>query len=163
MDRGALALIVDENGKGTLTHLPDPDADATKRIRKIEVTLSDGGAAQFDIRTETSGALAAEERQRYHAKGTQRERMARDFSGDFPGFELAQGGAALETNDLEDIEQPVKLHARGKAQALGRRDGPDLSRSPWGRRRAWWPRSHRSRRANKTSACTSSRPSTTSS
>jgi hypothetical protein len=30
-------------------------------------------------------------------------------------------------NDLEDIEQPVKLHARGKAASFARREGTDLS------------------------------------
>ena len=30
-------------------------------------------------------------------------------------------------NDLEDIEEPIKTRARGKASALGRRDGNDVS------------------------------------
>jgi hypothetical protein len=30
-------------------------------------------------------------------------------------------------NDLEDIEQPVKVHAKGKGASLGRRDGSDIS------------------------------------
>src|SRR6185436_13326710 len=62
MDRGALALIVDEYGKGKLVHLPEPNADATRRIRRIEAALGPDGSAQLDIRTETSGALATEER-----------------------------------------------------------------------------------------------------
>ena len=81
LDRGALVLVVDETGKGKLTHLPDPDADATRRMRKIDAVLGTDGTAQLDVRTDTSGALAAEERQRYHAKGTRRERVARDLSG----------------------------------------------------------------------------------
>jgi tetratricopeptide (TPR) repeat protein len=126
-DRGALALIVDESGKGTLTHLPDPGADATRRLRRIDATVSPDGAAQLDIRVETSGALAAESRQRYHAGATRRERVSRDLSAEFSGFELLPGGAGLEMNDLEDIEQPVKTHARGRAATLGRRDGTELS------------------------------------
>jgi len=126
MDRGALALIVDESGKGKLTHLPDAPADATRRTRKIEASLGTDGAAQLDIKMETSGALAAEERQRYHAKGTRKERVARDLAGEFIGFELS-GAAPLEMNDLEDIEQPVTMHAKGKATTFGRRDGSDYS------------------------------------
>jgi tetratricopeptide (TPR) repeat protein/transglutaminase-like putative cysteine protease len=126
MDRGALALIVDESGKGKLTHLPDAPAEATRRTRKIEASLGTDGTAQLDVKTETSGALAAEERQRYHAKGTRKERVVRDLSGEFPGFELS-GATGLEMNDLEDIEQPVTMRARGKATTFGRRDGSDFS------------------------------------
>jgi len=127
MDRGALALIVDESGKGKLTHLPDPAPDDTRRIRKMEAVLGPDGTAQLEIKTDTSGALAAEERQRYHAKGTRRERVGRDLAGEFSGFELGQGAASLEMNDLEDIEEPVKIHAKGKGANLGRRDGTDVS------------------------------------
>ena len=63
------------------------------RTRKIEATLGTDGTAQLDIKTETSGALAAEERQRYHAEGTRKERIVRDLAGEFPGFELS--GASL--------------------------------------------------------------------
>jgi tetratricopeptide (TPR) repeat protein len=126
-DRGALALIVEESGQGKLTHLPDPDASATRRGRRIEATLSPDGLALLDVKIETSGALAAEARQRYHAKATRRERVGRDLASEFGGFELAPGAAGLEMNDLEDIEQPVKSHARGRATSLGRRDGGDLS------------------------------------
>ncbi|MET0593373.1 MAG: DUF3857 domain-containing protein, partial [Polyangiaceae bacterium] len=126
-DRGALALIVEESGKGKLTHLPDPDASATRRARHIEATLTPDGTAQLDIKTETSGALAAEARQRYHANATRRERFTRDIAGEFSGFELAPGTAGLDMNDLENIEEPVKTHARGRAAGLGRRDGNELS------------------------------------
>jgi len=126
-DRGALALIVDETGKGKLTHLPDPAAEATRRSRHIDATIGADGVAQLDIRTETSGALAAEARQRYHAQATRRERVVRDLSNEFAGFELATGAGALEVNDLEDIEQPIKTRVRGKVASLGRRDGNEAS------------------------------------
>jgi tetratricopeptide (TPR) repeat protein len=126
MDRGALALVVDESGKGKLIHLPDLPADATRRTRKIDAVLATDGAAQIEIRTETSGALAAEERQRYHAKGTRKERVLRDLSAELNGFEFS-GAGGPEMNDLEDIEQPVTLHAKGKASTFGRRDGSDFS------------------------------------
>jgi cellulose synthase operon protein C len=125
-DRGALALIVEESGKGKLTHLPNPPAEATRRTRRIDANLSPEGVAQLDVKVETSGALAAEARQRYHAKATRRERVSRDLAGEFADFELAPGAAGLEMNDLEDIEQPVKTHAKGRA-SLGRHEGSELS------------------------------------
>jgi len=127
MDRGALALIVDESGKGKLVHLPEPEAEQTRRARKVDATLGVDGSAQLEIRAETSGALAAEERQRYHAKATRRERFTQDLAGEFSGFELAPAATALDMSDLEDIEQPVKVHARGKSTILGRRDGSDIA------------------------------------
>jgi tetratricopeptide (TPR) repeat protein/transglutaminase-like putative cysteine protease len=126
-DRGALALIVEESGKGKLIHLPDPDADATRRSRRIDATIAPDGVTQLDIRIETSGALAAEARQRYHAQATRRERITRDLSGEFAGFEFSPGAGSLEMNDLENIEQPVKTHARGRVASLGRRDGGEVS------------------------------------
>ena len=125
MDRGALALRSTRASR-KLVHLPDAPAEATRRTRKIEATLGTDGTAQLDIKAETSGALAAEERQRYHAKGTRKERIGRDLASEFLGFELS-GAAALEMNDLEDVEQPVTMHARGKASTFGRRDGSDFS------------------------------------
>jgi hypothetical protein len=127
MDRGALALVVEESGKGKLVHLPNLDASATRRARRIEAWLHPEGSANLDVRVETKGALASEQRQRYHAMGTQRERLQGDLAAEFGGFELTPGGAAIETSDLEDIEQPVKVRVRGKALGLGRRDGSDVS------------------------------------
>src|SRR5262249_19427174 len=94
MDRGALALIVDESGKGKLTHRPDPDAEAPRRPRKTAGGPAADGIPQLDARTDTPGALASEERQRSHAQGTRRERLGRDMAAEFAGFELAQGAGA---------------------------------------------------------------------
>src|SRR5260370_22857969 len=114
MDRAALALSGDASGKGKLTHLPAPGPDATRRVRKIDAVLGPDGTAQLEIKTDTSGALAAEERQRYHAKGTRREPAGRDLAGEVSGVALEQGAASLDMNDLEDIEKPVTIHARGQ-------------------------------------------------
>ncbi len=93
------------------------------------------GAAQIELRMQAEGALAAEARQRYHAKGTRNERLSQDFASDFPGFELASGPQAVEVNDLEDIEEPVKLHVKGRVAGFARHEGADLSLSvaPTGR------------------------------
>jgi hypothetical protein len=127
MDRGALALVVDESGKGKLVHLPDAEAAATVRTRKIEAWLHPQGGATLEVHMETTGALASEQRQRYHAKGTQRERLQQDLGAEFGGFEVSPGKASVETNDLEDVEQSIKLHVHGRAPGLGRRDGTEMS------------------------------------
>jgi hypothetical protein len=79
------------------------------------------------VHMDTTGALASEQRQRYHAKGTQRERLQQDLGAEFGGFEVSPGKASVETNDLEDVEQSIKLHVHGRAPGLGRRDGTEMS------------------------------------
>lgn len=128
MDRGALALVVDDQGAGNLVHLPSAPPDATVRKRRVEATISADGAAQIDARYEVSGAYASEWRQRYHTQGApRRERIGRDLAAELPGFELAPGAAAVETNDLEDVEAPVSMRVRGKAASFARREGRELS------------------------------------
>ena len=53
--------------------------------------------------------------------------MVRDLAGDFGPVELSRGNAGIEVNDLEDIEQPVKIRARGKAERFARREGDNFS------------------------------------
>jgi len=61
------------------------------------------------------------------AEGTRRDRAGRDLAPDMGAVELAAGKAGVDVNNLEDIEQPVKLRTRGKAPALARREGDTLS------------------------------------
>ena len=133
MIRGSLALIVNPDGSGKLVRLPDPGPEGAKWSRKVEATLGKDGSAQLDVAIETSGAYASQWRQRYHAEGTRRERVTRDIGQTLPGFELSPSG--LTINDLEDIEQPVRVLAKGKAPAFARRDGADLSLVPGSRTR----------------------------
>ena len=128
MIRGSLALIVSPDGSGKLVRLPDPGPEGAKWTRKVEAALAKDGSAQLDVAIETSGAHAAQWRQRYHAEGTRRERVTRDIGQTLPGFELSAQG--LSINDLEDIEQPVRVRAKGTAPAFARRDGGDLSLAP---------------------------------
>ncbi|MBI5532622.1 MAG: DUF3857 domain-containing protein [Deltaproteobacteria bacterium] len=125
-DRDSLALVVSEQGS-KLVHLPDPPADATQRVRRVEATIAPNGAATIDLRLEATGAFAAQWRDRYHGASTRRDRVSRDVAADLPGFELAAGAAGLEPADFDDIEQPARVHVRGKAPTLGRKDGDDLS------------------------------------
>ncbi|MGK4001986.1 DUF3857 domain-containing protein [Sorangium sp. So ce1036] len=126
MDRGAMALQINE-GKPRLVRLPEPPPEASVARRTIDIALGADGSAQLAVDAQVAGAFAPEWRIRYMAEGTRRDRAARDLAADFGTVELAPGKAGVEVNDLEDIEQPVKLRARGKAVALARREGDSLS------------------------------------
>jgi tetratricopeptide (TPR) repeat protein len=125
-DRGALALVVDEKG-ARLVHLPDPPAEQSRRVRNLEAAVAANGSATIDLKFEATGAFAAQWRDRYHGAATRRDRVLRDLTADLTGFELAAGAAGLETGNLDDIEQPARLHLRGKAPAFGRKDGDELA------------------------------------
>jgi hypothetical protein len=125
MDRNAFALQVNE-GKPKLVRLPQPAPSESAIKRKVEVALGADGSAQLATDTTYSGVFAVEGRNRYMADASRRDRVARDLAGDFGPVELA-GGKGVDVNDLEDIEQPVKVKARGKAASLARREGESLS------------------------------------
>lgn len=127
MDRGAYGLIVKPGGEAKLVKLPEPAAEATLRSRKIELQVPESGPSLLEARIEASGAIAAEWRQGFHALGTQRARVAGELGAQFGGLTLAAGAQGLEVNDLEDIEQPVKIRFRGKSSAMSRSAGSDLA------------------------------------
>jgi hypothetical protein len=93
----------------------------------VELNVSADGSAQFAVDIQVSGAFAPDWRTRYMAEGTRRDRAARDLAADFGAVELVQGKTGIDVNELEDIEQPVRLRARGRAPALARREGESLS------------------------------------
>lgn len=123
-DRGAMALVVSENG-GKLVRLPDP-LD-TGRKAEFKATLRADGSAKLSMDYEVRGALAAEWRARYHGESTRRDRVARDVARNMPGFALDAGAAGLEVNALDDLDHPPRLIIRGTAPAYGRREGAVLS------------------------------------
>lgn len=127
MDRGAYGLVVKPGGEAKLVRLPEPAADATLRSRKIELSVPESGPSAIDARIETTGAIAAEWRQSFHAQGTQRARVTGELGAQFGGLSLAPGAQGLEVNDLENIEQPVKIRFRGKSSAMSRAAGSDLA------------------------------------
>jgi cellulose synthase operon protein C len=127
MDRGAIALRVAEGGKATLVNLPTPPASETGRSRQINLTVSDRGTTDVELRVETRGAIAAEWRQRYHAASTQRARLTEDLGGELGGVNPAPGTQGLEVSDLENIEQPVKVRLKGQALGLSQREGDGFS------------------------------------
>ncbi|MEP7125985.1 MAG: DUF3857 domain-containing protein [Byssovorax sp.] len=126
MDRDAVALQINE-GKAKLVRLPQAPPEASTTKRKIDVTVGPDGSGQFTIEMLVTGAYAPDWRQRYLAEGTRRERAGRDLGRELGSVELAAGKSGIEVNDLEDEEQPVKLHARGKALTFARREGDAFS------------------------------------
>jgi hypothetical protein len=125
MDLGALALLVNE-GKAELTRLPSADPEKNVSQRKLVASVNPDGSARLDIAYETRGVNAPEWRARYHAEGTQRERVSADLGREFPGFVLDGGGAGLDTSNLGDFNQAVRVRARGSAPVFGRREGQQL-------------------------------------
>jgi tetratricopeptide (TPR) repeat protein len=128
MDRGALALQVNE-GKAVLVHLPDPPAQASVNTNRVEATLGSDGGAQLDWRTEVSGVEASEWRVRFHAESTRKQRVQQLLASILPGSEVT----AVEANNLEDVEQRVTMHVRGKVPQFARAEGDTLS-IPLGRK-----------------------------
>ncbi|MCU0692443.1 MAG: DUF3857 domain-containing protein, partial [Polyangiaceae bacterium] len=124
--RGSLGLIVTPDGSRLVT-LPDPPADQTQRNRTLRARLRTNGSADLSMDFEATGAIAAMWRSRYHAESSRRDRVAGDVSTDLPGFAMSAGNAGLSTNDLEDIEQPVRVKVQGSAPNFARVNADSLS------------------------------------
>jgi transglutaminase-like putative cysteine protease/tetratricopeptide (TPR) repeat protein len=121
MDRGALALQVNQ-GKPKLVHLPDPPATASVTTRKMEAVLSADGTAQIDWRATVTGVNAPSWRVRYHAESLRKDRLQEDLASDLPGASLT----SVDAGDLENVEAPAQIHARGRVPAFARRDQDTL-------------------------------------
>lgn len=122
MDRGALAVQINE-GKPQLVHLPDPPASESVLSLRTEATLSADGAATVDWSARVTGMNASGFRQRYHAASAQKTRITEDLNSALPSFEPD----SVDTSDLENVEEAVRLHTKGKAKSLARRDGDKFS------------------------------------
>jgi tetratricopeptide (TPR) repeat protein len=126
MDVGAVVLQVNE-GKPLLTRIPDADPEKNFVHRELAVDLDAKGGAKLDIEYATGGYNAASWRDAYGAEATRRERMTRDLGGDFPGVSLLEGAQGLQTSDLSNNEEPVKIHVRATAPGFARNEGDGLS------------------------------------
>jgi tetratricopeptide (TPR) repeat protein len=125
-DRGSMALVVHPE-QSRLVTLPDPPASETERKKRVRATLRMDGSANVSIQHEASGAIAAQWRLRYHGESSLRDRIGADTAQSLPGFVLDPGNAGVESDDLEQIEQPVRLRVSGKTQSFARRQGDELS------------------------------------
>jgi tetratricopeptide (TPR) repeat protein/transglutaminase-like putative cysteine protease len=110
MDRGALALQINE-GKAKLVNLPDPPAADSVAYERMEATMAADATAALDWRTEVSGVDASGWRVSFHADATRRQRVVDLLAGLFPGVEVGN----IETGNLEDVEQKAMLHVTAKA------------------------------------------------
>lgn len=118
MDRGALALQVNE-GRPKLVHLPVPPASESVSSKRVEAVVAPDGSATIDWRVSVTGSGASSWRARYHAKATQRQRVQEDLANELPSLEVT----AVTSNDLDDIEHPVEIKAKAKVPTLARKDG----------------------------------------
>lgn len=118
MDRGALALQVNE-GSAKIVHLPDPPASTSTSSHRVDATLSADGAAQVDWRADVAGVEASEWRVRFHAEATRKQRLQQLLAAILPGSEVT----SVEAGDLEDVEKNVSLRVRGKVPQFARAGG----------------------------------------
>jgi hypothetical protein len=115
MDRGALALQVNE-GNAKPVHLPDPPAADSVSLHKVVATLSADGAAQLDWSADVTGVEASEWRVRFHADATRKQRVQQMIAGILPGSTVT----AIDAGNLEDVEEKVTLRVKGKAPQFAR-------------------------------------------
>jgi tetratricopeptide (TPR) repeat protein len=128
MDRGALALLVNE-GNAKLVRLPDPPPTASTTTDTLEATLSADGGARVDWKADVSGVEASEWRVRFHADATRKQRVQQMFASLIPGSEVT----TVDAGNLEDVEQKVALRVRGSSPQFARPAADGLS-VPLGRR-----------------------------
>ena len=128
MDRGAMALQID-GGRARLVHLPDPPATESVTSNTVEATLASDGNTQLDWRADVRGVEASQWRVRFHADATRKQRVQQMLAAILPGSEVT----AVEAGGLDDIEQPVTMHVRGRAPQFARPEG-DVVTMPLGQR-----------------------------
>jgi tetratricopeptide (TPR) repeat protein len=115
MDRGALALQVNE-GNAKLVHLPEPPASDSVSIHKVDATLAGDGTALLDWRADVTGVEASEWRVRFHADATRKQRVQQMIAAILPGSTVT----GVEAGNLEDVEEKVTMHVKGKAPQFAR-------------------------------------------
>lgn len=124
MDRGSVALQINE-GNAKLVRLPNAGAEASPHTRKIEVTLGADGSGSFTFETSVQGVNAPGWRARYASEGTRRERATQDLTSFFGPVEL--GKEAFSVKNVNDVELPIILSAKGRAPTYARHEGTALS------------------------------------
>jgi transglutaminase-like putative cysteine protease/lipopolysaccharide biosynthesis regulator YciM len=122
MDRGAMALQINE-GSPKLVHLPDAPASDSVTSQKVDVAIAADGSAQIDWHIGATGVDASRWRVQFHADATRKQKMQELMASQLVGATLK----SVEAGNLEDVEQPVSLHAKGEATQFARKEGEDLS------------------------------------
>ena len=134
-------------------HLPDPPAATSVSAHKVDATLAADGTAQIDWRADVTGVEASEWRARFHADvDAQAARAADDRGHRCPAATVT----AVDAGDLEDVEQKVTMHVKGKAPQFARPRTATLDGPARAARSTWSATTRRSRRASSTCASTRS-------
>jgi cellulose synthase operon protein C len=125
-DIGALGLRVND-GKPELVTVPIPPPDKNFVEREVHAKVQKNGDSKLELDYRTGGFTAATWRRQYHAESVRRERLSHDLGGELPGFVIAPGAQGIQTSNLDDAREPVRVHVEGSAPSFARREGTQLS------------------------------------
>lgn len=126
MDIGALGMQVND-GKPKLVTIPAPAPDKNFVERDVHARLQKNGESRLELDYRAAGYSASDWRRQYHAESARRERITHDLGSELPGFVLAPGAQGVQTSNLDDPRQPVRLRLEGTASSYARREGKQLS------------------------------------
>jgi tetratricopeptide (TPR) repeat protein/transglutaminase-like putative cysteine protease len=125
-DIGALVMRVNE-GKPELVTVPLPPADKNFVEREVHARVQKNGESKLELDYRAAGFSAATWRRQYHAESARRERLSHDLGGELPGFVITPGAQGIQTSNLDDAREPVRVHVEGSATSFARREGTQLS------------------------------------
>ncbi|HEX6766631.1 MAG TPA: DUF3857 domain-containing protein, partial [Polyangiaceae bacterium] len=126
MDIGATVMHV-ERGKASIKTIPVPPPDRNFVERTLRAKIQKSGEAKLTLEYRTAGYTAAAWREQYQAESARRERMNHDLGSELPGFVIAPGAQGIQTSNLDDNEEPVRVKVEGTAPTFARREGTQLS------------------------------------
>jgi len=125
-DIGALVMRVND-GKPELVTIPVPEPDKNFVEREVRARVQRSGESKISLDYRATGFSAATWRRQYHAESARRERLSNDLGGELPGFEILPGAQGVQTSNLDDAREPVRLHIEGTAPSFARRENGRLS------------------------------------
>ncbi|MCC6670111.1 MAG: DUF3857 domain-containing protein [Planctomycetes bacterium] len=122
MDQGATVLVV-EDGRGVVRPIPWSEADANLDTETVVVNLDERGNATIGWRREPRGTAAVGVREALGSEPSRRKEILERALADSLGkVELR----TLDTSDLLEPGQPVRLGAEGTVRDFAAREGEAL-------------------------------------
>jgi hypothetical protein len=127
-EEGMQALLSDPK-KPAFIKAPVAAPEASARIRKAKLTLSDDGAIEGDIDLEYSGHSAQDRRYQLEGDSDQRrlERYKDELSKMYPDAEIS----ATRIENASDAEKPLALHYHLKSAGYAQRTGKRILLQPF--------------------------------
>ncbi|MCB1042862.1 MAG: DUF3857 domain-containing protein [Acidobacteria bacterium] len=116
MDQGALALVVDQNGKGTLTQIPFNQNN--KRAYLLDVDLNADGRAAIKGELSYAGSQGPPVRQYLSIESKLDQNVRNLMTSLLPGLEVD----SVERHD-HGLQEPIQLAFRGQSDKLLQKDG----------------------------------------